>query len=323
MRTWHSPISVVSCYGENMTSDHPQAMGRLEWFLLVFLSVIWGASFFFFKVLVAELPPFTIVLGRVALAALILYLYMLVRGERMPTNLTLWGEFFISGALNNVIPFSLIVYGESRISSGLASIINATTPFFTIIVAHYLTHNEKLSWNKTAGVAFGILGVAILTGPGVLGHGGDPLGEFCCVAAAVSYAFASVFARRFKAIPPLKVATGQLTASTILLIPLAAVADQPWGLAMPSLQAWGAWLGLSILGTALAFLIYFHILAKSGATNSALVTFLSPVSAVLLGVAFLGERLEISSIAGMLVITLGLAAIDGRPVQWLRRSLQA
>jgi len=290
------------------------AMGAAEWAMLLILSVLWGGSFFFFKVLVAELPPFTVVLGRVAFAALALNLLLFVRRDPMPRDPRLWVAFAVMGVLNNVIPFTLIVFGETRISSGLASILNATTPMFTVLAANALTSNERLNWAKVCGVLFGFLGVAVLIGPTALsslGHG-DVIGEVSCLGAALTYALAGIFGRRFRGVPSLKVATGQITASTIVLIPIAAVVDAPWSLPAPSVSVWLAFAGISLFSTALAYVLYFRILATAGATNLLLVTFLLPVSAMALGVAALGETVTWRALAGMALIGAGLVAIDGR-----------
>lgn len=295
-------------------------MSAKEWFLLLLLSVLWGGSFFFFKVLVHALPPFTVVLGRVGLAALILNLFLFAKGDRMPSSGRLWGQFFLMGILNNVIPFTLIVFGETRITSGLASILNATTPLFTVIAAHFLTTSERLTWGKAVGVLFGIVGVAVLIGSDALsGLGrGDWIGEVSCLLAALAYGFAGIYGRRFKGVPPIKIATGQITASTIVLVPIAAVVDRPWTLPAPDLHVWAALAGIALLSTALAYLLYFRLLATVGATNLLLVTFLLPISALLLGVCVLGETITARALFGMLMIGAGLAAIDGRAWKALR-----
>jgi drug/metabolite transporter (DMT)-like permease len=277
-----------------------QRMGGLEWALLLILSALWGGSFFFFKVLLADYPPLIVVLGRVGLAAIALNSLLLIRRDPMPASMRLWRQFLAIGLLNNVLPFTLIVFGETRISSGLASILNATTPIFTVLAAQ--------------GVLFGFLGAAVLVGPDLLaGSGrGDVIGEMSCLLAAASYALAGIYGRRFRGIAPVKIATGQITASTAVLVPLALLIDRPWLLPPPTAATWAAWLSLALLCTALAYLIYFRILATAGATNLLLVTFLLPVSALLLGAAFLGENVSLRSLAGMALIGLGLAAIDGR-----------
>ncbi|HLY87609.1 MAG TPA: DMT family transporter [Acetobacteraceae bacterium] len=296
------------------TPISPLRMGAREWALLLMLSALWGGSFFFFKVLVAEVPPFTVVLGRVGIAAVALNAYLLLRRDHMPWDAGIWRGFLMLGLLNNVIPFSLIVFGETRISSGLASILNAMTPVFTVLAAHALTSKEKLNGTKAAGVLCGLGGVAVLVGPAAFGQSGgaDLVGEACCLLAALSYAFAGIFGRRFRGIPPIKVATGQITASTLILIPLSLLVDRPWTLAAPSPHAWAAFFSIALLCTALAYLIYFRILATAGATNISLVTFLLPVSALILGALVLHERITAGALIGMGLIGVGLAAIDGR-----------
>lgn len=298
-------------------------MGATEWLLLLLLSALWGGSFFFFKILVAELPPFTVVLGRVGFAALLLNLYLLARRDPLPAGLQLWSRFLAMGLLNNVIPFTLIVYGETRISSGLASILNAMTPVFGVIVAHFLTETEKLTWARGAGVLLGLAGVAVLIGPDALAGLGrqDLVGEVCCLLAALSYAFAGIYGRRFRGIRPLKVATGQITGSTLLLLPVAALIEQPWNLPAASAQVWLAFVGIAVFCTALAYLLYFRILATAGATNLLLVTFLLPVSALLLGWLALGEQVGLQAYGGMALIGIGLACIDGRLLRYAGRPL--
>jgi drug/metabolite transporter (DMT)-like permease len=300
-------------------------MGGREWLLLVVLSVLWGGSFFFFKVLVAELPTLTIVLGRVLLAGVLLNLVMLARRDPLPTSPRIWGAFFVMGTLNNIVPFALLVWAETRISSGLASALNATTPIFSVLATHAFTHNEKLNWSKGVGVFFGFLGVLALVGPSIFA-GVDAYqipAEIACLVTALVYAFAGIYGRRFKSMPSLTVATGQITASTVMLIPLTLAIDQPWKLASPSAHAWQALISLAVFSTALAYIIYFRILARAGVTNVMLVTLLVPVSAILLGVVFLGETFTAQVFCGMALIAVGLAAIDGRLPTAIRRRFAA
>lgn len=289
-------------------------MGRREWAMLLSLAAIWGSSFFFFKVMLAALPPFTVVLGRVGLAGVILNVWLLLRRDYMPASARTWGAFLVMGLLNNAIPFTLIVLGETRISVGLASILNATTPMFTVLVAHWLTANEKMTPGKVAGVMIGLAGVTVLIGPDLLSgiRNGDTTGEIACLSAALSYAFAGIYGRRFKGSNPVKVATGQITGSTLILLPLVAVIDRPWTLPAPGADIWGAMIGIAVLCTVIAYVLYFRILAVAGATNVLLVTFLVPISALLLGWFVLGESITPRALAGMAVIGLGLACIDGR-----------
>jgi drug/metabolite transporter (DMT)-like permease len=305
-----------------MTTRSAPAMGWREWLMLLALAALWGGSFFFFKILVATLPPFTVVLGRVGLAAVMLNLWLALRRDFMPTSPRLWAAFIIMGVLNNVVPFSLIVFGETRISTGLAAILNATTPIFTLLIAHVLTANERLNRAKSVGVIVGFAGVATLIGPGALaGMGGDGvIGELACLAAALVYAFAGIYGRRFKGISPIKVATGQVTGSTLVLVPIASIADRPWRLPPPDAATWGALLGIAFLCTVLAYVLYFRILAVAGATNLSLVTFLVPVSAIVLGSFLLGEALLVQELLGAALIGVGLIFIDGRlPAMLIRR----
>lgn len=296
-----------------MRSDHPLRMGPREWILLLALSVLWGGSFFFAKLAVAALPPFTVVLGRVGLAALALNLGLRIRGLRLPRERAHWGAFFVVGLLNNLVPFSLIVWAQTQIASGLAAILNGATPLFAAVLAHWLTADERLTWNRLLGVALGLAGVTIMIGLEALsGLRLHVLAEIAVLVATVSYALAGIFGRRFKGQPPLVTAAGQVTATTIMMLPIVLIADRPWTLAMPTPTALAAVIGLALLSTALAYVIFFRILAAAGATNLLLVTLLIPVSALLLGHFVLGEEVALQQVLGMALIGLGLMAIDGR-----------
>lgn len=292
-----------------------RTMSAPEWAMLFTLSVLWGGSFFFTRVALSALPPLTLVLLRVGLAALILNAVVPLSGSRMPREARAWGAFLGMGLLNNAVPFCLIVWGQTHIASGLAAILNATTPLFTVAAAHLLTSDERMTGNRLAGVLTGLAGVAVMVGPAVLaGLGTDLLAQVAVLGAALSYAFAGLFGRRFRrmGVPPLATAAGQVTASASVLLPVALVVDHPWTLPPPDAPVWGAVLGIAVLSTALAYVLYFRILATAGATNLLLVTFLIPVSAVLLGAWVLGERLAPQHFVGMALIAGGLAAIDGR-----------
>lgn len=299
-----------------------RTMGPAEWAMLIGLSLLWGGSFFFNGVAVKALPPLTLVFLRVTLAALTLNAVLLIRGTPLPLDRRIWAAFFGMGLLNNVVPFSLIVWGQTHIASGVASILNATTPLFAVIAAHLLTADEKMSTNRVIGVLAGFSGVVLMIGPAALTGATVNLWAQCAVlGAAICYSFAGIFGRRFKAmgVSPLATATGQVTASAILLAPVAAFIDMPWRLAFPAPDVWLSVAGIALLSTALAYILYFRILSSAGATNIALVTFLIPVSAILLGALFLGERLMPRHFGGLALIAIGLAAIDGRPVKAARR----
>lgn len=288
-------------------------MATQDWALLLALSLLWGGSFFFAKIAVAEVPPLTVALLRVTLAALTLHAVRIVLRIPAPRDLGFWRDAFIMGLLNNAIPFSLIFWGQQAIGAGPASILNATTPLFTVLVAHVFTSDERAGPAKILGVIAGILGVAVMIGSDVAaGLGGHFTAELAILAAALSYGFAGVFGRRFRARPPLVVASGQLTGSTCLLLLPVMLIDQPWLLGFPSFHAAGAIIALALLSTALAYVIFFRILRRAGSTNLSLVTLLIPVSALMLGVAFLGEMVEPHHLAGMALIGSGLILLDGR-----------
>jgi drug/metabolite transporter (DMT)-like permease len=297
-------------------------MGAGEWAMHLFLALLWGGSFFFARIAVGELPPLTVVLCRVGLAALALDLMILLGGRRMPTDPRLWAALGVMGLLNNVLPFSLIFWGQTQIAAGLASILNATTPLFTVIVAHVATADEKLTATRLAGVLAGAIGVAVMVGPGAFVGGGDTLAKLALLGAALFYAFAAIWGRRFRSVPPTITAAGQLTASALVMTPLALLVDRPWTLASPSARVILALLGLALLSTALGYLLYFAILARAGATNVVLVTLLIPPSALLLGALVLAERVEPRDLLGLACIAAGLAAIDGRAPRWVRRRLR-
>jgi len=287
-------------------------MGLAEWLRIAVLSIIWGGSFFFIEVAVTHVTPFTLVLCRVGLAAIALLTYGFLTGHRLPKNLSLWGAFLVLGLLNNLIPFSLIVWSQQHIQSSLASILNATTPIFSVLLTHFLTREERLTVHRGAGVLLGWLGVALLIGVESLeGVNLQIMGYGAVLMAALSYACAAIFGRRFRGIPPVTVTTGMLCSSTVMLIPLVLIFEDPMAL-HPGPTAVAAILGLSLVSTALAYIIYFRVLSTAGATNLLLVTFLIPISASMLGVFVLGERLGWNALGGMLIIFAGLVTIDGR-----------
>jgi drug/metabolite transporter (DMT)-like permease len=295
-------------------------MGPVEWTMLIGLSFIWGGSFFFNAIALRGFPPLTVVALRVGIGALCLWLIVLAMKHALPRDPVQWLRFLVMGALNNAIPFTLIVWSQQHIAAGLASILNATTPLFTVIIAHALLHDEKLSAARLAGVAIGMTGVAVMVGLEALRDlGVGVVAQIAALAASVFYALASVYGRRFSDTPPMITAAGQVTGSSLIMILLALAVEQPWMRPPAPAEAWSAVIGLAVLCTALAYCVYFFILKRAGATNIMLVTFLVPPSAIVLGVLFLGENIAAKEIAGMLAIGAGLALIDGR----LLRSLSS
>ena len=292
------------------------SMSATDWLLLVGLSVLWGGSFYFAKIAVLEIPPLTLALGRVGIAAAVLAAIARVVAGPFPREPATWWAFTVMAALNNVVPFTLIFWGQIHISIGLASILNATSPLFGVLVAHLLTHDDKLSMGRAGGLVAGFVGVVVLIGPDLLTEfGTNVLAQLACLAAACSYAFGAVYSRGVRGLSPMTVATGQLTMSTVLLLPVVLLFDRPQALLHASNAALWAMVSLALFSSALAYLIYFRVIARAGATNALLVTFLVPVSAILLGLLLLDESLDARQLAGMTAIFIGLAAIDGRPAR--------
>ena len=288
-------------------------MNRREWAMLVTLSVLWGGSFFFAEIALESLPPLTIVTLRVGLAAITLWLVVLALKLPIPNSPPIWIAFLTMGLLNNVLPFSLIVWGQSQISSGLAAILNATAPLFGGIVAGILLRDESATPLKITGVVIGFAGVIVMMDLSSIATS-SLLAQLAILADALSYACASVYGRRFKAtgLNPILVAAGQVTGSTLLLLPIALWVDGNDHYANVPSQVWAAIISLAVFSTAAAYILYFKLLASAGATNILLVTLLVPVSAILLGWLFLEESLQTPHIIGMAMIALGLSAIDGR-----------
>jgi len=297
-------------------------MGARDWSRLVTLSILWGGSFLFIGVAVKEIPPLVIVTVRVLLAATALWVVLVLSRTAIPRGAAAWRALFGMALLNNVVPFSLFAWAQGHIPSSVASILNATTPLFLVIVAHLCTLDEKMTANRLFGVLAGFTGVAVMLGAApTLGSGIEILAELACLGAALCYAASNVYGRRFKpmGVPPLAIATGQLTMSVLVLVPVMFAVSPPWSFAPASGLAWLCVAALALPSTAFAYVLFFRVLASAGATNLGLVTFLIPVTAVLLGVVLLGEDLALRHVAGMALIALGLAAIDGRPWAWARR----
>jgi drug/metabolite transporter (DMT)-like permease len=294
------------------------SMKPSEWAMLVLLSVFWGGSFFFVEIALRGFQPSAIVCLRVVMAAIILSGVVYLSGQRLPSSPGMWGAYFVMGALNNAIPFNLIVWGQTHIDSGVASILNATTPIFTVLLAHFMTSDERLTLRKMLGVLVGFSGVFIMLQPELNnGFSWAGLGQVAVLGAALSYSFAGIFGKRFKKTTPVVNSAGMLICSSVIMLPLVLVTGT-LGSSQPTTASIAAMIGLAIMSTALAYLLYFRILASAGATNVLLVTFLIPVSALLLGVGVLGEVIHTLEYAGMGCIFLGLIIVDGRAKNLLK-----
>lgn len=297
------------------SSEIKSRMGFAEWSILIALSVLWGGSYFFVELALTEWSPLLIVGVRVVIATFVIWTVVLAAGWPIPRTASAWFAFLVMGLLNNVFPFLLIVWGQTEVTSGLAAILNASTPIFAVIVAGIFLKDERTTAARLFGAVLGFVGVAILIGPDALtGLDASLLAQLAILAAALSYAFAGVYARRFPAmnINPIVTAAGQLLMSSLIMMVLIVAFDTPGEVLRASATVWFAVGAMAVLSTGLAYILYFRLIATAGATNALLVTLLIPVTAILLGSTFLGERLDALHFAGMAVIGLALIVIDGR-----------
>ncbi len=296
-------------------------MDRGDWAILASLALIWGGAFVFIGVAVSHVDPLTYVWLRLTIAAAAMWSFLAWRGQGLGLPREMWGAILLLALLNNALPFALFGWGQTHIASGLASILNATTPIWGVIIAHVFTGDERMTPRKVAGVALGFGGVAVMIGPSLFATiGANAVAQFACILASLSYALAAVWARRFKplGLSPLSVTTGQLTAGAAMMLPAMLLVDQPWTKSLPPLEAWGAIVALALFCTAFGYVLYFRLIDSAGATNALLVTLLVPPIAILLGALLLGESLAPQDFLGLALIALGLAAIDGRALTFLR-----
>lgn len=303
--------------------NSPKHMPTQDWLLLVVLSITWGISFFFIKIALHDLQPLTIVFGRVFTAALALNLILHLRGEKLPRGWNQWRPFLVISILNNVLPFTLIVWSETQISSGLTSILNASAPLWGVVIAHFYNH-EKLTSSKTIGILLGFGGVIVMIGfESLAGIGMNTLAQVAMLGATFCYAFAGAYTQRIKQHSPTVIAASQVTISSVIMFLLMLLIDRPWLSPMPSLASLGAVLELGLVGTAVAYLLYFRILRRAGASNVLLVTFLIPVTALFVGIFFLNEQLQGIHFVGMGLIASGLLALDGRVLSLFKKPSNA
>ena len=290
-------------------------MSAADWGVIMLLSLLWGGAFFMIELGLRGFPPITLVFLRMALAVPPMLLILKVMGHRLPGDLKSWRQLFILGTINAALPFILFFWGQTQIDSGLASILNATTPLWGVVTAHFLTRDEKATPARVVGVFLGLAGITVMVGTDALGGmSGNVLAQMACLAATFFYALAAVYARTLSqsTMTPLVVATGQVITAALIMLPIMLAVDQPWTLPTPGWDAWAGAIGLAVPSTAIAYVFYFRLIDKAGASNAMLVAFIMPVIAVVLGVAALGETVEPKEAAGAVLIALGLLAIDGR-----------
>jgi len=287
--------------------------------LLLALAAVWGGSFFFAEIALREVPPLTVALHRIFWAVPALFLVVLWKGLKVPRSIKAWLCYLVMGALNNAIPFSLIFWGQVSIESGLASILNGTTAVFGAVVAGIFLVDEPLTARKIVGALFGVFGVAAIMGLDSLTNFDlRNLAQLAILGAALSYAFAGVWGKRFlSGYPPVMNAFGMLVGSTCLMIPVAMYSEGVPALNLSG-EVWASLLAVSILSTAVAYLLYFEILIRAGSANLMLVTLLIPPIAVGLSFTFLEERLGAEALLGFGLIAVGLIITDGRLLSWLR-----
>lgn len=283
------------------------------WFTLIALALIWGGSFLAFALGLREIPVFTLVAHRVFWGCLALWLVVLVLRIPIPKSVRLWSAMLVMGALNNVIPFSLIVWAQTHIESGLASILNGTTAFFGILLAALFFADERLTKNKLIGCILAFIGVCVIIGMDALrALNIRSLAQLALILSSFSYGCAAVWARRsFGRVNPIMAATGMLTGSTIIVLPLAYFIDGAPSFDL-SISAWGAIAFLGLPCTAIAYLLYYRALRLTGSGNVSLVTLLIPPTAVFWGAAILGEKLPATAFIGFLLIAAGMVVLDGR-----------
>lgn len=298
-------------------------MAPADWLWILLLSVIWGGSFIFIKLALTGFQPFSIVAIRLAIGAVLLVAWLVASG-RVPV---LTRERIVAvaamGLLNNAVPFCLLTWAQTELGAGFASIYNAMTPLFTILVAHLWTNDDRITPSRLIALVTGFAGVVVMMGGESLSDIGSSLwAQFAALLSGIFYAIAGVFGRRVSrlGLAPDAAAAGQCIAAFVLIAPLALIVDRPWTRAAADAVAWSGVLALAVLSTAVAYLIFFKVLARSGATNAALVTFLVPLSAILMATVFLDERLSATQFAGMALIFAGLAVADGRLATYLHRS---
>lgn len=296
------------------------SIDRASWVMLLCLSLLWSASFLFIKIGAGSIPILTLVLIRVGVAAAVLQVAIALLGTQRPKGAPILLRYALMGLFNNLLPGALIVYATVRIGAGAASILNATTPIFTLVIAHFATLDEKMTVPKLVGITLGFLGVVAMSAPGVAADvGSEQVAIVAMLAATFCYGLAALIGRSFNGIPPLVSAAYQLTAATLILAPVVLVVEPPWTLTPPSAQALAAALALALLSTALAYVLFFAVITRSGATNVMLVTLLIPVSGVFLAWLFLEEVFDLAEAVGMALIGLGLVVIDGRMLAAMRR----
>ncbi len=278
--------------------------------LLLVLGTLWGSSYLFIKIVVTEVPALTLVAGRLTVATIIMAVILRVLGLSLPRSRRMWGVYAVLGFFNVALPFSLISWGEQYIPSGLAALLQATTPIFAVILAQFLTEDDRMTPAKVIGVIIGFLGVGLLMLPELRqGLRTSLLGQLAVIGSSLCYAGATIYARNtLRGQPPLVSATGQLTMGVVAMLPLSLLIDRPFHLS-PSLPALASWLGLVIVGTVLAYIVYFTLIERTSATFVTMVTYIIPLNGLMLGALVLHEQLGVTMLGGLALVLLGVLVV--------------
>ncbi len=297
---------------KTMTQTTTEAMNAGHWLVILLTATMFGSSFLFINVAVEAIPPMTLAAGRAALALPIAWGFLALAGGRLPPLGAGWRPLVVLGILTAVIPYSTIAWGQLHIESGLAGILFGTIPVISVALAPLIARDETYTASRIVGAAIGLLGVVLVIGPQVLaGFGDQLLGALVTLGAAFSYALGVIYARTRPDITPPVMVAGQLVVGSLVLVALSLAVDAPWGLA-PSTEAVTAVAIVAVVSTAAPTLLLFWLIRRVGATNGSLMTFFMPVVAVALGAALLGEALPWQAFAGLGLILLGAAAVNGR-----------
>jgi drug/metabolite transporter (DMT)-like permease len=292
------------------------------WGLIGILSILWGGAFFLIEVGLRSYSPFMLVFMRLALAVPPMWVVMRISGGTLPREARSWSLLVVVGLLNCALPFMLFFWGQQYLDSGYASILNATTPLWGVVTAHFMTHDEKATPARIIGVLVGMAGIIVMVGPDAAkGLSNNLLAQIACILSTLFYSFAAIYGRRLSqtTMTPMVVATGQTMAAALIMLPVILLFDPPWHMPMPRLDSTLSGITLALFSTALAYMLYFRLIDRSGASNAQLVAFIMPVLAIILGVAFLGEHLQSGQIAGAALIAIGLVILDGRVVSRLQQ----
>ncbi|MEO6013619.1 MAG: DMT family transporter [Devosia sp.] len=284
------------------------------WALIITLGAVWGCSFLFNAILIREISPLWVSAGRITIGAAICWVYFFATRRRLPTDWRIYPQLLVLGILNYAIPFALFPFAEQHVASSLIGVINGMTPMTTVIVSQLWPGGEKATWNKVLGVLIGFGGAILLASPAFAqGGSAEIVALLAALVATLCYALTLNYARRFKAVDSATVASSSLTAAALIMVPIAfRFSGTP---IITKAETWGALLGIGVFSTSFSFLLVYWLLPKVGATNLSLNTFITPISAILLGVLVLHEGFLPVHVAGILVIFVGLVFIDGRLVK--------